>query len=199
MGDTVKIKMLRQLAVSVLLFSSVLAQDTHYCNDGWELYTTEWHGQEHHSCFWFGQNNEKVTHDVAKLICEGMGGFMAEIPYGPHLNYWIVGKLLEKNKFITKVDSEVGAGAPNYDIQYWLGATDLSYHNIHHPGNWVWEHRNTTVQWFDWADGEPNNFHHGENCLTMLYYEDWFGFRNFHWNDEKCDHVMDFICEQIID
>merc|ERR1719285_685374 len=146
--------MLRQLAVSVVLFSSVLAQDTHYCNDGWELYTTEWHGEEHHSCFWFGENNEKVTHDVAKLICEGMGGFMAEIPYGPHLNYWIVGKLLEKNKFITKVDSEVGAGAPDYDIEYWL---------------------------------------------AMLFFEDWFGFRNFHWNDEKCDHVADFICEQIIE
>merc|ERR1712183_530824 len=118
---TVKVKMLRQVVASLVLVSSVLAQDSHYCNDGWDLYTTEWDGQEHHSCFWFGQNDEKVTHDVAKLICEGMGGFMAEIPYGPHLNYWIVGKLLEKNKFITKVDTDNETKAPNYDVQYWLG------------------------------------------------------------------------------
>ena len=25
-----------------------------------------------------------------------MGGFMAEVPYGPHLNNWIVNKLLDK-------------------------------------------------------------------------------------------------------
>ena len=25
---------------------------------------------------------------------------MAEVPFGPHLNYWIVGKLLERNKMI---------------------------------------------------------------------------------------------------
>merc|ERR1711970_1271539 len=108
MGDTVKIKMLRQLAVSVVLFSSVLAQDSHYCNDGWELYTTEWDGEEHHSCFWFGQNNEKVTHDVAKLICEGMGGFMAEIPYGPHLNYWIVENFWRKINLLPKLIVKLG-------------------------------------------------------------------------------------------
>merc|ERR1711973_362602 len=122
---TVKIKMLRQLAVSVVLFSSVLAQDTHYCNDGWELYTTEWHGEEHHSCFWFGENNEKVTHDVAKLICEGMGGFMAEIPYGPHLNYWIVGKLLEKNKFITIIFIILETGSGNTETLQFNGLIGL--------------------------------------------------------------------------
>merc|ERR1739844_452711 len=99
---TVKVKMLRQGVVSLVLVSSVLAQDTHYCNDGWDLYTTEWDGQEHHSCFWFGQNNEKVTHDVAKLICEGMGGFMAEIPCGPHLNFWKRINLLQKLILIMK-------------------------------------------------------------------------------------------------
>ena len=37
-----------------------------------------------------------MTHDSAKLLCNAMGGFMAEVPYGPHLNNWIVNKLLEK-------------------------------------------------------------------------------------------------------
>ena len=82
-----------------------------------------------------------------------MGGFMAEIPYGPDLNTWIVRKLVEKNK----------SRRPNYDLQYWLGATD-----INNQGDWVWEHRNTTVKWFDWADGEPNNYTNGEVSLYIF-------------------------------
>ena len=31
-------------------------------------------------------------------------------------------------------------------------------HDEHHPGTWVWPHLNTTVQWTDWADGQPNNY-----------------------------------------
>ena len=31
-------------------------------------------------------------------------------------------------------------------------------HDEHHPGTWVWPHMNTTVQWTDWADGQPNNY-----------------------------------------
>ena len=32
------------------------------------------------------------------------------------------------------------------------------YSNSVQPGTWMWETRNTTVNWFDWGDGEPNNF-----------------------------------------
>ena len=31
-------------------------------------------------------------------------------------------------------------------------------HDEHNPGTWVWPHLNTTVQWTDWADGQPNNY-----------------------------------------
>ena len=86
------------------------------------------------------------------MVCEGYGGFLAEVPLGPDLNHWIVDKLLEKD------------GHPGNNVrvpmgdQYWLGARDHGHHNQHHPGDWVWEHRNTSVQWFDWGSGEPNNF-----------------------------------------
>merc|ERR1719378_1912060 len=88
---------MKLLASLLLIASLTAAQDTTYCSDGWELYTTTWQGQEHHSCFWFGTNYEKVSHDSAKLLCEGMGGFMAEVPWGPHLNNWLVNKLIEKS------------------------------------------------------------------------------------------------------
>nr|ALS04672.1 perlucin 5-like protein [Pseudodiaptomus poplesia] len=130
----------------------------------------------------------------AKLLCEIHGAFLAEVPYGPHLNSWIVGKLLEK----TTKWGEKGERRPHFETQYWLGARGFGHHNDHMPGTWMWEHRNTTVDWFDWGNDEPNNFN-GQNCLTYLLYQDIVGFRNFHWNDWECTEAAHFICEKIID
>jgi len=189
---------LRSALLLAVLAAAALAQDSQYCNDGWDLYETEWHGTTHHSCFWFGNEYEKVSHGNAELICNAMGAFLAEVPYGPHLNYWIVNKLIEKSRKVETEKPEIGVKAPQFDHQYWLGARDFGHHSEHVPGTWVWEHRNTTVEWFDWADDEPNNFH-GQNCLTYLMFEDWFGNKNFHWNDWDCDTAADFICEIQID
>ncbi|XP_023331642.1 perlucin-like protein [Eurytemora carolleeae] len=186
--------MIRHILASLLL-GLTLAQDTHFCNDGWELYTSSWAGEEHHSCFWFGERREQVTHDSAKLLCNAMGGFMAEVPYGPHLNNWIVNKLLEKYE---KAVQEADTRRPDYGVQYWLGARDFGHHNDHLPGTWMWEHRNTSIEWFDWGDNEPNNFN-GQNCLSYLHYESIFGFSEFKWNDWDCDAPADFICEIILD
>lgn len=182
--------MLRAFLVSAAFLGTALSQ-THFCDDGWELYTSTWNGVEHHSCFHFGLDSEKVSHDHAKILCEAHGGFLAEVPWGPQLNHWIVLQLLDRAK-------ETGERRPHFERQYWLGARDFGHHNEHIPGTWVWEHRNTTVEWFDWGTNEPNNYG-GQNCLTYLYYEDIFGFRNFHWNDWSCDEAADFICEKIID
>jgi len=189
-----------KLILAALLVGLAAAQDTTYCNDGWELYTVEWQGKAHHSCFWFGNNYEKVTHNTAKLLCQSMGGFLAEVPYGPHLNNWIVNQLLDRNTKYFNVDSENGLGRPHYETQYWLGARDFGHHNDHMPGHWMWEHRNTSVEWFDWGSDEPNNYN-GQNCLTYLQYTDVFfpSFSTFKWNDWDCDVPADFICEQIID
>jgi len=185
--------MLRATAISLLVTIAV-AQDTNFCNDGWDLYTVEWQGQSHHSCFWFGTRFEQVSHDNAKALCNSMGAFLAEVPYGPHLNSWINQKLLEK----LELKSQGSLRRPHFETQYWLGARDFGHHNDHIPGTWMWEHRNTSVQWFDWGDNEPNNFN-GQNCLTYLLYKDLFGFSYFKWNDWDCDQPADFICEIVID
>nr|AGN29615.1 perlucin 5-like protein [Acartia pacifica] len=190
-------KLVTASACLLALLALAAAQDTHFCNDGWDLYTTTWHDQTHHSCFYFGTNFEKVSHDTAKLLCNGMGAFLAEVPYGPHLNSWIVQKLLEKNNLLD-AEGKPDTRRPHFETQYWLGARDFGHHNEHVPGEWMWEHRNTTVQWFDWADNEPNNFH-GQSCLTYLLEESIFGFRDFKWNDWDCNEVADFICEVVID
>merc|ERR1712121_111821 len=33
----------------------------------------------------------------------------------------------------------------------------------------------------------------GHHCLTFLLYEDFLGFKTFHWNDWDCDQPADFI------
>ena len=40
----------------------IILEDTHFCNDGWDLYETEWHGTKHHTCFWFGNEYERVSY-----------------------------------------------------------------------------------------------------------------------------------------
>ena len=67
---------------------------------------------------------------------------------------------------------EIDTKRPDYGTQYWLGARDFGYHDEHVPGTWLWEHRNTTVQWFDWGEDEPNNFR-GQvrrmSCMQPIY------------------------------
>ena len=74
--------------------------------------------------------------------------------------------------------------------QFWLGATtDVRFllasllclmfalqgrHDPdHNQGVWTWPHKGSEVGWFDWADGEPNDYHN-ENCLVLHEYHDPF-------------------------
>ena len=68
------------------------------------------------------------------------------------------------------------------------------------PGAWWWPHRNTTVEWFDWADGQPNNFQ-GQDCLVMMEEHNPFfpQFRDYFWNDFDCDMTAHYICENKCD
>merc|ERR1712045_191400 len=114
--------------------------------------------------------------------------WVAEIDY-PGLNYWLKARLLET--------TDVGEYA-----SFWLGATTNGRHNPHQPGTWFWPHMNTTVEWSDWADGEPNSCSdciepHPEDCLAMWEYHDpiipWF--RDYYWNDVNCDETRHYICQ----
>jgi hypothetical protein len=45
-----------------------LPSETHFCDDGWELHTSEWGGVEHHSCFLFGSDSEKVRLKISSFL-----------------------------------------------------------------------------------------------------------------------------------
>merc|ERR1712142_854955 len=145
-------------------------------------------GTDHHSCFWFGNPDEKVSYSTAQHICDSMSGYLPEVPHGPNLNHWLVEKLLHKHN---KLTSEGRGRAPVQETQYWMGATKVS-------GDWVWVSTGTEIQWYDWGAGEPSN-NYGETCLTYMLYRTLFGFEDFKWNDHSCDLSADFICERRVD
>merc|ERR1712115_279707 len=160
------------------LLSSVLAQDTYHCPDGWVL-------EEDRSgcrCFYF-EGTERVTRDDADLLCQSHDAWVAELDH-PGINYWLKSQLL--NRF------EAGDR-----IEFWMGAFTGERHSENAPGEWIWPHKNETVQWFDWAEGQPNNYH-GQYCMALMeWHRDPFYFdRDYFWNDLECDWTQHYICEK---
>ena len=88
----------------------------------------------------------------------------------------------------------------NQDCQpyYVLFLCHQGRHSENSPGEWIWDSNNSTVEWFDWADGEPNNYDNsGEMCLSMMEIHDPFFpiFRDYFWNDLSCDAAAHYICQ----
>merc|ERR1711928_163458 len=104
-----------------------------------------------------GGPDEVVTRSTADLICAGHGGsWVAELDH-PGINYWLKAQVL----------SQIPVGER---ASFWMGGRTSGYHSDHQPGTWTWDHMNETIQWFDWHDGEPNNFGHNENCDSPHHY-----------------------------
>merc|ERR1712189_100922 len=127
---------------------------------------------------------EMVTKNDADVLCALHQGWVAEL-YHPGINYWLKSRLLDT--------TQVGEYA-----QFWLGATCDGRHDPdHNQGHWTWPHMNQDVQFFDWADGEPNDYYK-ERCLVMHEYHDPFfpWARDYFWNDFSCDEAAHYICER---
>merc|ERR1712184_32472 len=148
-----------------------------FCPDGWHKY-----GRAGCNCFWLAEY-EMVTRDDASVLCSFHQASVAELD-GPAINYWLKGELLS----ITDVGQFT---------QFWLGAYTNERHSEHHPGEWFWPTANKTVEWFDWAEGQPNNLQ-GQDCLAMTEFHNPSipVFRDFFWNDVSCDTPHHYICQK---
>merc|ERR1712203_244686 len=79
--------------------------------------------------------------------------------------------------------------------QWWIGARSYTGHSEEHPGEWVWENSNTTVQWFDWAPNQPDDYHR-QQCMAYIRYTSLGMTYTYHWNDWDCNsQLADYICE----
>merc|ERR1712080_360772 len=186
------IKMKVTFALLTVLVVSTLAQGTHFCPDGWELHNPE--GEDECKCFFFADAYVKVTHDDATTLCNAREGWLAEPDDGADDNYFIVNQLLQRLPNNRKVNEELEG--PHYDDSWWIGAKSKSKHSPNNPGEWIWEKLNTTVEWFDWAPGQPNDSHR-QQCMSYVRY-DYFGEPTYNWNDLDCkSNVADYICEKM--
>merc|ERR1719464_1833975 len=160
------------------LVASTLAQDSYHCPDGWTL-------EEDSSgcrCFLLS-GSEAVTKSDAEVLCAFHdGAWVAELDH-PGINYWLKSQLIK----------ELPVGEYG---QFWLGADTEERHSPESPGNWMWQHMNESVVWFDWGDGQPNNLH-GQNCITLreTHVPILPQFRDYYWNDYQCDGSAHYICE----
>merc|ERR1711994_1197312 len=82
---------------------------------------------------------------------------------------------------------------PHWEDQWWIGARSYTKHDEHNIGEWVWEHSNTTVTWFDWAPDQPNDWHR-QQCMTFMRY-DYGPDLWYQWNDNDCNDQADYICQ----
>jgi len=180
----------------VLLFATLAyttAQDTFRCPDGWEIHDMD----NVCKCFLFGKDHTKVTHADATALCAGHGdAWLAEVEDGGRDNGWLVGQLMNRLNKQPMKNTDLGFG--HYEDQWWLGAKSYSHHNEHQPGSWTWEHLNATVDWFDWAPHEPDDYHR-QQCLTYLRYQYDPFYQTYEWNDWDCNDVADYICERLCD
>merc|ERR1712000_135996 len=180
-------KLAMKLLVLSAIFSLAIAQETHHCPDAWIV--NEYGAVM--TCILPAEDHEKVTKGDAELICEGHDGWLVEVDENTSegKNHWLR-HLLED-----LVEHEEGWHGHNYDDQWWIGATVQGEHGDHNWGNWVWDHSNTSVDWYDWLEGEPNDWH-GQNCLTYLFEHHEHGWGSYGWNDWDCHQVARYICEK---
>ena len=65
----------------------------------------------------------------------------------------------------------------------------------------TWKDANddSTITWFNWKEGEPNDYEDGEDYVTMILTDennDTLGGSNGLWNDVKSDSKNSFICSR---
>merc|ERR1712037_371786 len=121
-------------------------------------------------CFRLEFNSSLTRHD-ALLLCESVGGFLAE----------------PKNQ--DQVDMLAGLAQLEFDIlgldSWWIGLTDQG-----HEGRWVWEHSFTEADFTDWADGFPTAEDNVADCAVMSHDQGW------KWVDMACgEGLATAICQ----
>ncbi|XP_045207888.2 CD209 antigen-like protein A [Mercenaria mercenaria] len=141
----------------IILICVLPAYQAGSCPDGWTS-----HGAK---CYHFSHDEESLP--VAALVCQQMGGTLAEI------------ETAEENVYLT---SEVKL-LKNY---FWIGLTD-----VQEEGVWRWytsKRLLTSTGFSSWAPGRPDNVGGKENCGQIR--------PDGLWGDTTCHTFNFYICEK---
>merc|ERR1711992_115188 len=192
-----KLKHIKMKVILLLAAMAATAFGEQTCYQGWDMHRMHTgEGPDRCHCYYFADENTRLNHADATAVCNGKGGWLAEIVDTDwhHVdNGWLVDKLLDI--YYSKNGKPDQLGGPHYEDQWWIGARSYTGHSEEHPGEWTWEHANTTVQWFDWAPNQPDDYHR-QQCLAFIRYTSLGMTYTYHWNDWDCNsQLADYICE----
>jgi len=112
-------------------------------------------------CFLF-LYTESVSWREGQALCEGLGGYLAEIKSSEQQT------LLEGIALL-----EEGFTGPR---SWFIGLTDFG-----HEGRWIWHHSIADADYTSWAPGYPTNSDPGDDCAVLNSAE---GYR---WTDVSCE------------
>ncbi|XP_072020401.1 macrophage mannose receptor 1-like [Amphiura filiformis] len=117
-------------------------------------------------CYYFSLE-DTTTYSGAQTTCEGMNANLVSIH--------------DENE-----QSFLSTRADGIRRNLWIGLHDLSG-----EGNFEWSD-STSIDFTNWAPGEPNNAGNGEDCvhLTAAYHNVGM------WNDLECDRQENYICKR---
>lgn len=73
----------------------------------------------------------------------------------------------------------------DHTVSYWIGLTDVAKLNT-----WEWVHGRSLPNFTDWHPTQPAD--NDEHCALLL------GITAFKWHDQKCDAIINFICQEDI-
>merc|ERR1711992_461771 len=179
-----KLKHIKMKVILLLAAMAATAFGEQTCYQGWDMHRMHTgDGPDRCHCYYFANENTRLNHADATAVCNGKGGWLAEIDDTDwhHVdNGWLVDKLLDI--YYSKNGKPDQLGGPHYEDQWWIGARSYTGHSEEHPGEWTWEHANTTVQWFDWAPNQPDDYHR-QQCLAFIRYTSLGMTYTYHWND----------------
>ncbi|XP_072048607.1 asialoglycoprotein receptor 1-like [Amphiura filiformis] len=128
-------------------------------------------------CYWF--ETDFLPQYKADERCRRYNAKLAKIDDADE-NDWIL-----KNVF--PATTYIGGGDSSH---YYIGLKRTSSN----ADSWYWELDGSpldSVWGGSWKDGEPNNYHNKENCVT--YFQD-----DGKWNDVMCGDSFHYICEYVI-
>jgi len=146
------------LLLSCLYFCIESTSSSTSCPDGWI-------DGSQLGCFYFHSEENKLSWVEAQAVCEGLGGYLAEI------------KSQEQNNFVESmaIIEENYSGVQSW----WLGLSDMA-----HEGRWMWAHSADDDEFTSWGPGHPNTYPgNQDDCMAITLEE------HFHWKDLSCSQT----------
>ena len=103
---------------------------------------------------------EEITWREAQIVCEALGGYLAEIRSQDQQTFMESIAVLE--------EEFIGSRS------WFIGLTDFG-----HEGRWVWHHSVEDADYASWAPGYPRSYDSGDDCAVLASYE------GYKWTDVR--------------